>query len=455
MVEREWSPWLAEVGETVHEKLVAAISEDISRGVIQPGSRLPAHRELAKALGLSVATVTKAYSALQRSGLARSEAGRGMFACQMEEAVEQEIDFSINMPPAAIPPRILQKLGEQIALDVGRGIFSRYQPAAGTAEQRGALARYLQKSRGIAATAETTLLTSSAQHSLFVALLAAPDGPVGVEALTYPGGLRILRQSGRTLVPLAMDEEGVTPESVRSAMRSATPPMVLSLVPALQNPTSATMGLDRRQEIAHIAKDEGLIIIEDDIYASYVPASLPAFAELIPQQTLYLSSLSKCASPGLRVGYLKVPDAYIERCTGWLEATSSMNNPLSGVTLDFFIANGLLETVAASVKDEVARRSALADELLSGIIRETEHPSLHRWIPMPIDDARKAVAAAAMAGIKLAPPEAFMAHLGADHSGIRICLGKMPAHRIREALLALRPVVSGEAPRDYTAAATI
>jgi len=455
MIEQAWQPWLAQAGETVHERLIAAISEDISRGVIQPGGRLPAHRELAKALGISVATVTKAYSALQRSGLARSEAGRGMFACALTGEDLPEVDFSINMPPAGIAPRVMQQIGEHIALEVGRGLLSRYQPAAGTPEQRGALARLIRESRGLDAAAANTLLTASAQHALFIAFSAVPDGPIGVEALTYPGGLRILRQLGRQLVPLAMDEEGVTPASLVAAMRSATPPRVISLVPALQNPTGATMGLERRKEIARIARDEGLIIIEDDIYAVFVPRELPAFAELLPEQTLHVSSLSKCAAPGLRVGYLKVPDAFVDACSGWLEATSSMNNPAAGLALEFLAENQLFETIATAVKDEVAKRSRLTDEILGDLLEPAEYPSLHRWTKMSTDEVRKSLNAALMAGIKLASPEVFMAEPDADDAGVRICLGNPPAHRLRDALLALRPILAGETPRDYTTTATI
>lgn len=455
MAERIWRPRLADVGETVHDRLIVALSEDISSGVIEPDSRLPTHRQLAKALGLSVATITKVYSTLQRRGLARSEAGRGMFACAVAGEEAQEVDFSINMPPASIVPGVMQMIGEHIALEVGRGGLSRYQPAAGTPEHRHALARLLRESRGIDAIAGNTLLTSSAQHALFIALWAAPGGPVGVEALTYPGGLRILRQLGRPIVPLAMDEEGVTPASLVAAMRSATPPRVISLVPALQNPTCATMGLERRKEIARIARDEGLIIVEDDIYAIFVAPELPAFAELLPEQTLYVSSLSKCASPGLRVGYLKVPDAFVDACSRWLEATSSMNNPASGFALEFLAKNQLFETIATAVRDEVATRSRLADEILGDLLEPAEHPSLHRWTKMPTDEARKAVNAALMAGIKLASPDAFMADSAADDAGVRICLGNAPAHRLREALLAMRPILSGKSPRDYTATAPI
>lgn len=455
MAEHTWRPRLADVGETVHDRLIAALSEDISSGVIEPDSRLPPHRELAKSLGLSVATITKAYSTLQRRGLARSEAGRGMFVCAMAGEDAREVDFSINMPPAGVAPGMMQKIGEHIALEVGRGLLSRYQPAAGTPEQRGALASLVRESRGLDATAANTLLTASAQHALFIALSAVPDGPIGVEALTYPGGLRILRQLGRPMVPLAMDEEGVIPASLVAAMRSASPPRVISLVPALQNPTGATMGLERRREIARIARDEGLIIVEDDIYAAFVPRELPAFAELLPEQTLHVSSLSKCAAPGLRVGYLKVPDAFVEACSGWLEATSSMNNPASGLALEFLVENHLFETIATAVRDEVAKRSRLADEILGDLLEPAEYPSLHRWTKMPTDEARKSVNAALMAGIKLASPEVFMADPDADDAGVRICLGNAPAHRLRDALLALRPILAGKTPRNYTTTATI
>jgi DNA-binding transcriptional MocR family regulator len=92
---------------------------------------------------------------------------------------------------------------------------------------------------------------------------------------------------------------------------------------------------------------------------------------------------------------------------------------------------------------------------LGDFLEPAEYPSLPRWTKMPTDEARKAVNAALMAGIKLASPEAFMVDPDADDAGVRICLGNAPAHRLRDALLALRPILEGKAPRDYATTAPI
>jgi len=450
-----WEPRLSPIEGTVHDRLVAALSEDIGSGVIASGSQLPAHRELARKLGLSVATVTKAYSTLQRSGLARSEAGRGTFAYRAPAEGEQGVDFSINMPPAGVASDTMRRLGERISCEVGGGIYNRYQPASGTAAQRALLAKWLQENRSIAARPETTLLASSAQHALFTALAAVPAGPVGVEALTYPGGLRIMRQLGRPMVALPLDDEGITPAGLRAVLRSKQRPRVISIVPALQNPTGATMSRARREELAAIIREEELIVVEDDIYASFVPDELPSFAQLAPDNTLHVSSFSKSIAPGLRVGYLSVPEAFVDVCTGWLEATSSMNNPVSGVALEFCAEQDVFAQVRAAMRKEVARRSQLADEILADLLKPCDYPSLHRWMPMQASDARKVVAAAATAGLKLALPDAFMVDAEAEAAGVRICLGNAPAHLLEDALKNLKPILLDASHRSYAATAPI
>lgn len=455
MKSSEWRPRLAETAETAHDRLVAALSEDIARGALTAGTRLPPHRELGAALGLSVATVTKAYGTLQRRGLVRAEAGRGTFVCAGPERAGHEIDFSINMPPAELSGTALSRLSELISSGISRGGLSRYEPAAGTAEQRELLCRLLREMRGIEAAAGSVFLTSSAQHALFAAMSAAPAGAVGAEALTYPGALRIFRQLGRPVMALAMDEEGVTPAALREALASATPPKIISLVPTLQNPTGATMSGKRRDEIARIARDNDLMILEDDIYACFAPPDLPPFANLIPERTLYVSSLSKCMTPGLRIGYLKVPEALAGTCLSWLEATSSMNHPVSGIALKACVEQKLSQSTAAAMKAEVALRSSVADEILPNLLSPVRYASLHRWIPMPANAARRIVAAASAAGLKLAPPEAFMADPDAGEAGIRLCLGNVPGVRLREALVQLRALLSAPPGRSHGGAAPI
>ncbi|MCC6007335.1 MAG: PLP-dependent aminotransferase family protein [Rhodobacteraceae bacterium] len=420
-----WTPRLARIDGLAHERLAEALVEDIAAGLIATDARLPAHRDLAYKLGLSVGTVTRAYAVLQRRGLARSEKGRGMFVSAAPRAGDGRADMSVNLPPPMLTARMLAEMLGRVGAGIDATAFTAYAPPAGRTDHRVQMARAVGGMRRLELDPDRLLLTSGAQHALLLALAAAPPGPVAIEGLTYPGALRAAHALGRKLVPLPMDAEGLCPEALERALAGPEAPRILYLVPSLQNPTGATMGTSRRHRIAGLARAHDMTIIEDDIYAVFVPRDLPALAELAPERCLYLGSLSKSLAPGLRMGYLHCPPALVGPALRWLDATQSMAHPLSGLMMQYCLVEGLEGTVARSVRAEAGRRNRLARQILGEAVAPVQFEGLHLWLPMPVDRAREIVAQAGAEGIVLAPPEAFMADPGAQDAGLRLCLGNV------------------------------
>ncbi len=434
-----WTPRLAPPPGLAHERLTAALAEDILAGVIPAGSRLPAHRDLAYRLGISLGTVTRAYETLQRRGLANGQKGRGMFVNEtatQEGARESErIDLSVNLPPPVLTAPMLKALLGRVAEKVDARHFNAYEAPAGRSSHRTLLARRLAEERGLAFDPTRLFVTSGAQHAIFVALASAPPGPVAIEAVTYPGALRAARMLGRELIPLAMDEQGVTTDSLRAALVRPDPPRVVYLMPSMQNPTGAHMEEARRHEIAGIARAADLTLIEDDVYAVFAPSSrLPALALLAPERTFYVGSLSKSLAPGLRTGYLLAPDETIEACNHWLQATRSMADPVSGLIMEQGIGEGLDKSVAQSIRAQAQTRCAMARERLGPWLAPQAIDGLHVWLPLPTARARDIVLAAARRDIHLAPPEAFMADPQASDAGLRLCLGNAEPAQLELAL---------------------
>jgi DNA-binding transcriptional MocR family regulator len=434
-----WTPRLAPPPGLAHERLTAALAEDILAGVIPAGSRLPAHRDLAYRLGISLGTVTRAYETLQRRGLANGQKGRGMFvnetATQEGTRESERIDLSVNLPPPVLTAPMLKALLGRVAEKVDARRFNAYEAPAGRSSHRTLLARRLAEERGLAFDPTRLFVTSGAQHAIFVALASAPPGPVAIEAVTYPGALRAARMLGRELIPLAMDEQGVTTDSLRAALVRPDPPRVVYLMPSMQNPTGAHMEEARRHEIAGIAGAADLTLIEDDVYAVFAPSSrLPALALLAPERTFYVGSLSKSLAPGLRTGYLLAPDGTIEACNHWLQATRSMADPVSGLIMEQGIGEGLDKSVAQSIRAQAQTRCAMARERLGPWLAPQAIDGLHVWLPLPTARARDIVLAAARRDIHLAPPEAFMADPQAPDAGLRLCLGNAEPAQLELAL---------------------
>ncbi|MFC3225749.1 PLP-dependent aminotransferase family protein [Marinibaculum pumilum] len=435
------SPWtarLADIDGSASERLVAALEEDIVAGRLPAGARLPAHRDLAWRLGIAVATVTKAYRQLERRGLVASMRGRATFVADAPPHAREMVDLATNVPPLALSDRLLSATLTDLAKRLDAARFGTYMPPAGSAGHRAALARWLGAGR-FAVDADRLLLCNGAQHALSIALAAScpPGTPLLTEALTYPGAVLLARLNGWPLHGLPVDGQGLRPDGLRdrlAALAGRGPKPVLYLTPTLHNPTAATMGAARRREIAVLCRRHDLTIVEDDVYGALAPDAPPPLAALAPERVLHVTGLSKCLSPGLRIGALLAPQPMLGACLAALQASCTMAAPLSCLIMERWLLDGTADGVCAAVRREAAHRTGLAAAALD--LPAPARPGFHLWLPMPAPAARRLREAAMTAGLLLGDPDSMTA-AGDDTTattGLRICLGSPAVESLQAAI---------------------
>src|SRR5689334_2027399 len=299
-----WLPNLEMRRGPVYRAIADAIDDDVQRGALRAGARLPPHRDLADHLGVTVTTITRAYAEASRRGLISGHVGRGTFIRGTEsEESEYEpgvLDLSINilMPDkevAHLEAHLFQRRVLPWTQLLG------YAPKRGHLRHRQSMAAWLAH-LGMPIDPESIVLTAGAQHGLattFAALVAAGE-TILTEELTY-SGVRLLAQQMRVkLRGIGMDGEGLRPDALEAACRS-TRARVLYCIPRMQNPLSTVMSEKRRRLIAAIAEKYRLTIIEDDTYGFLSPERTP-LRPLLPNSTIYVTSLSKSLFPGMRLG---------------------------------------------------------------------------------------------------------------------------------------------------------
>ncbi len=446
-----WSPRLAEIDGPLHERLAAALADDVAEGRVEVGARLPAHRDLAWRLGVGIGTVTRAYGVLERRGLVRSERGRGMFVAGGEMRSRTRVDLSVNAPPQVFADRLLAATFAALARDVSAEVFSRYRPAIGDPEHRRIMARWLGEHR-FAAPVERLILTNGAQHALAVALaVAARDGRRAVtEAVTYPGALTLARHMGEMPIALGLDGEGMLPDALEETLAAVARTgrrAVVYVTPTQHNPTTATMGEARRRQMVALARAHDALIVEDDVYSLFTPPGLPTLAELAPERTFYVNGLSKTLNPGLRLGVLVAPPRLFEAACAGLTATSSMASPISCLVMERWVLDGTAASIGASIRLEAAARSGLARDRLSGVVLSEAGPGFHVWLPMPLLEAERLARRAETAGVTVTPPSAVMVDPEGGLSGLRLCLGAPTRTQLAGALTTLGELMSSEVDR--------
>lgn len=447
-IKSTWNPRLAEGhSQPPAERLVTALAEDILEGMIDTGDRLPAHRDLADKLGLGVGTVTKAYGMLERRGLVRSVRGRGTFVALTQRRRGPLINLSHNIPPAVLSERLLARSYAKMAREVDAGLFNDYPPIGGHEEHRRVLARWFAR-LGMEADPSRLILTGGAHQAIAVALSVScgTNGVLLTEAFNYPGLFALARHQRVPCVGVEMDAEGMRPEVLDRCLGTrGSIAAVVCVTPTMQNPTTATMTRARREAIVAVCRSHDVAIIEDDVYTLMPDAGLPSLAMLAPERTFYVNSLSKTLSPALRVGGLVVPSAMLEATEALLPAMSLMVPPMNGALMAQWMVDGTADEIRQSIRDESARRSAIARSLLGTSMTVTSamnsSPGYHCWLPMPAAAARRLADAARAMGVLLTPPASMAADPDVAVSGVRLCLGAAAMDELETALAAVARLI--------------
>lgn len=438
MSREAWNPVLTAGEGPLYLAIVDELANAISSGSLSPGDRLPTHRELARLVGASLGTVTRAYDEAERRGLVEGHVGRGTFVRDLTDpdSYSPMVDRDqIDLGPTAVPMHpgdpghralgaALSDLGSRADLVA----LSGYQHSGGTTPQREAGARWLAL-HGVDAPAEEVTLCGGAQHgtTLLLAQLAGPEG-VLVEEITYPGLITALRWLRIPAHPVSLDAEGLVPEALARAAKE-TGARVLYCTPTHHNPTATVTPLARREAIAAVCRAHGITIIENGALAPLVPGAPPPLAALAPERTCYVSTLSKATVPALRVGYVHTPPSVCARLDVGVAATVWSTSPLMAEIATRWIERGTAESILAWRLAEARAREALAADALRPHGYQPREGAYFAWLPLPDHlPALEVVAEAASRGVLVGPAHLFAARPGNAPNAVRLSLAA-PASR--------------------------
>jgi len=182
------------------------------------------------------------------------------------------------------------------------------------------------------------------------------------------------------------------------------------------------MSEGRREEIARIAAAHDLTIIEDDVFG-FLPTARPLpLAAMAPEHTVFTTSVSKSAAPGLRVGYVHAPERLAPAIRSAVAVSSWMPPPLMGEIASRWILDGTAARLNEAQRAHAARRQAMARRALSSHFYKADPHGFHLWLPLPESWQANAFAdAAKRAGVLLNPAGSFAAASEAPNA-VRLCL---------------------------------
>jgi GntR family transcriptional regulator / MocR family aminotransferase len=334
-------------------RIAHALTEDVRRGRLRPGARLPGSRTLAEGLGVHRNTVLAAYRALMAEGWIEARPGRGTFVSEAlpttpprrfsrapidPVARRERLGFPLEgerpKPPTYFAPKRglltmfggvpdarlipVEALARAYRRQLRRGAQTlTYGDPKGHPALRRAFAAMLAETRGLAIDESDVLVTRGSQMALLLAarVVLRPGDRVAVEAWGYRPAWEALRLAGAELVPVPVDAHGLDVDAL--AARCAEERIAaVYLTPHHQYPTTVSLSPGRRLALLALARAHRFAIFEDDYDHEFHYEGrplLPLASADTHGNVVYIGTLSKVLAPGLRLGYLSAPRPLLER----------------------------------------------------------------------------------------------------------------------------------------------
>ncbi|MCZ0927156.1 PLP-dependent aminotransferase family protein [Halomonas janggokensis] len=424
---------------TLVEQLYRSLKEWIQYGELSAGDALPSSRYLARALSISRNTVLAATDRLLAEGLLIALQGAGLYVADLPTLLTRA------EAPTPVPVRYSNRGNKLLALSgtLSHGhrafapgvpaldLFPRkqwqrllrrhyyqaerswmdYQTGGGLPALKAALCDYLRLSRAVRCQPEQIVITQGAQQAfeLITQLLTDHGDSVWMEEPGYGGAQACFLASGLAVTPIPVDKEGVNPSL---APENAPAPRLIYVTPSHQYPSGVTMPVPRRLTLLERASRTGSWIIEDDYDSEfrYDTPPTPSLQGLAEQASvIYVGTFSKVLYPGLRLGYLVVPEALAEDVRlAHARLHREGNYPVQSALAEF-IANGhftrhIARMRAAYRQRQACLRAALAPAVAAGLRLSDGHAGMHLLAELDtIEEENMLVRRAEKQGITLSP----------------------------------------------------
>jgi GntR family transcriptional regulator/MocR family aminotransferase len=395
------------------------LKEAIRSGRLPSGSSLPSSRALAADLGVTRGLIVAAYDQLGAEGYVSSQHGSGTVVNATPHRVVDQptpsvdvgsvvVDFRPGLPDLDLFPRAAWQRAMRAAMQTLPRDDLGYIDSRGLRHARGAIVDYLARVRGVYADAEQVMVCNGFSHGFSVVadvLRSMGHDAVGLEDPGYDGSRHVLAELGMRHHAVPVDDEGIDIAALgRSSAR------VVVVTPAHQNPTGAVLSPARRSALVEWARCVDGYIIEDDYDAEYRYDRQPAGAVqgLDPDRVIYCGTTSKSLAPGLRLGWLVVPEPLVEPIVRARRPIDSATSSFTQAAYAGFLERGDLDRHLRRTRRVYRLRR---DALISALARwfpeavpRGASAGLHVLVDLPIDLDEDAVAAHALdEGVRVYP----------------------------------------------------
>lgn len=431
-----WKPDKQKLKTPIYRSLAQLMEYDIQNGNLLANTKLPPQRELADYLDLNHSTITKAYKICELKGLIHANVGSGTFVspnANSSSSIVNQDDTAVADMGMVLPFFKHNQLVKDIAKEVLKKPLSEklfeYSNPLGSQNQRIVGAKWLSQF-GIDSHANNIIITAGAQNALAIILssLFSPGDKIITDPYTYPNFIALANMLHIQLIAVNYDEQGMLPNEL-DTICSLEKIHGIFLMTSCNNPTTVSFSSQRIRELATIIKKHDLLAIEDDVFAFLRKNKVTPIYSLLPEQTIYISGISKSICAGIRVAYMCCPLKYFSKlekgCYNLNIKTSSLNVEVATEV----IKSGIAQELIREKYKMTTKRNHLYSKYFPSASCELE--SYYQWLQLPEDCSGKFFESLMESqNIKVYGAERFSVGDNARNNAIRIatCSPETEAH---------------------------
>ncbi|HEF4732335.1 PLP-dependent aminotransferase family protein [Burkholderia multivorans] len=493
--------------EPMYRQLLQLMQQAILTGELGPGTKLPSSRTLAADLSIARNTVLHVYDQLTAEGYVLTTTGSGTYVADtrpdaaamrahgagaarsedggaatsataaahaqgglsmrgrqlIEHAGVSRRQWGAFMPGvpdvSEFPSRTWSRLQARLWKEANPELLT-YAPGGGYRPLRRALADYLRVARSVKCSPDQVIITTGIHQSidLAVRLLSDIGDRAWVEEPCYWGVRSVLQAAGLTLAPVPVDQEGLAP----SASDMQHPPRLVLVTPSHQYPLGMVMSLARRRMLLEYARQHRCWIIEDDYdsefrYGSRPLASLQGLDD--GGRVIYVGSLGKMLFPGLRMGYMVVPEHLVDTFRTGLSELYREGQLMQQAVLAEFIMDGHLTSHVRRMRTLYGERRQLLIDAIRARFGDTlpvmgDEAGLHLVLGLPdACDDRAVTQSAFEAGVIVRPLTSYYSCADTAQRGLLLGYACVAHEGIGPAFDTLAAIIEQHLPRHATRAA--
>ncbi len=390
--EISWMPQLCKESDTpIYLSLVQAIQDDINKGILMRGYKMPPQRVLANQINVNHGTVTRAYKICEEKGLVKGVVGKGTFIAASpglpislltDHKDVEMINLGMAISLYECNPLIESRV-KQINDSMDYGLTMTYCPPEGHIKHRYVAANWLKKYK-IDAKAENILITSGTQNALSIILMTLFEkgDRIIVDEYTYTGLISLAAYMNIILIPIQQGENGMDLDALKIACKREQPRGIY-IIADHQNPTTVTLSVEKREILAGIIEENDLLLIEDATFSFSLEEKIAPVSTFIPERSLFIMGTSKAISPAFRISYIVAPKFLVDKLSRGLNNIIWMASPFTSEIVSLLQSTGAYDYIEQEKIKILKERNRLFDEIMAGYNAVPAPTSCYRFIQLP------------------------------------------------------------------------